>query len=179
MHALTQKIEALLFLAGEAVSLQELARLLTTEVSQIEVHVHELQDAYQGHGLSILSTESRVQLVTSATVASFVQDFLQHEAQELSAASAETLAIIAYRGPISRFDISAIRGVDSRRILQQLLLRNLIRKKTEGASRAVHYVISEEFLQHLGLSHVAQLPDFSALSADERVQRILEQGPQV
>lgn len=179
MNALTQKIEVLLFLAGEPVSYQEMARVLGSTTAEVEAEVEVLRAALDRHGLSLLRTEGRVQLVTSAAAASFVQTFLQGEVRELSPAAAETLAIIAYRGPISRYDITAIRGVDSRRILQQLLLRGLIRKKTEAPSRASLYVVSEEFLQHAGLTDVTQLPDYATLSSDERVRRLVEQGPTV
>lgn len=176
MTDIAQKIEAILFLAGEAVQYSELTRLLKINREELKNYLVELVDSFGSHGLAVLQTDSHVQLVTSASVAEFVAEFVDSESREISAAAAETLAIIAYRGPITRYDIDAIRGVDSRRIVQQLVLRGLILKQPTSGTRAATYVVTAEFLQHIGIADKSQLPDYEVLSQDEKIRRLLEQA---
>lgn len=156
-----QKIEAMLFLAGEPVGLDELGQLIDRSEKEVPQYVREVGSCLEGHGLTLIATDRRVQLATAPDVAGFLKRYIQDEAQELSASAAETLAIIAYRGPISRMDIDAIRGVDSRRILRQLVARDLIEKRID--SKAILYAVSEGFLQHMGLRSVEELPDYGKL----------------
>src|SRR5688572_5469847 len=100
MITLTQKIEALLFLAGEAVPMTELARLLESSVEDTQAAVTELASILKNRGLTLVMTTTHVQLTTHPDVSEYVQHFLQGEAESLSTAAAETLALIAYRGPI-------------------------------------------------------------------------------
>lgn len=173
MNATTQKIEAMLFLAGTAVAKAELCQRLDISVEGLEEHLRELANDLADHGLALVVTDSHAQLTTSPAVASWVQAFIQEEIQNLSAASAETLAIIAYRGPVTRLDVDAIRGVESRRIIQQLLSRGLIQKETKP--RGSLYTIAPEFLTHLGLRTRADLPRFAELSQDAKINAILDE----
>ena len=168
-----RKIEALLFLAGEAVSYKELAQLIGQSVESAKDGEMALAQAMQDHGLTITATDTHAQLTTSMHVTEYLQKFLQGEAQHLSAAAAETLAIIAYRGPITRLDIEAIRGVDSRRMLRQLTARGLIRRR-KLPDKLPHYSVAEEFLQHLGLTTLQQLPRYDELHSHEKIEQLLE-----
>ncbi len=172
MNNITKYIEALLFVAGEPVAKSELAELLQVEPAQINEATIELKNILQEHGLTITETDSHIQLVTSPVVADLLKQFLKEELKPLSKAAAETLAIIAYRGPVSRYDIDVLRGVDSRTIVRQLLRRGIIKQSTTKGN-TVLYDISEDFLLHLGLEHKATLPQFETLSQDERIQQLL------
>lgn len=158
-----RKIEALLFLAGEPVSFNELARLIQKSGEETRSCVKQLVTLLAGHGLALIQTDTHVQLATSTLVSDYLQQFLQGEAAALSTAAAETLAIIAYRGPISRIDIEAIRGVDCRRMLRQLIARGLIRRERHGTALPT-YSVTEDFLQHVGMTSREELPDFASLS---------------
>lgn len=173
MTQLAQQIEALLFLAGEAINTREFVRLTGQSRAAVITAITELTQALQDHGLTLVSTEDHVQLTTSQHVGSFVARFLEDVEHMLSAAAAETLALVAYRGPISRYEIEALRGVDSRRIIQQLLLRGLVRHVAPSA-RPRHYVVTEEFLSHLGIKHREELPSFDDLSSHEKLLAILK-----
>lgn len=166
-----QKIEAVLFLAGEMVLYEELGRLIDRPSNEVEQFVEEATLSLAGHGLSLLKTDTGVQLVTSSDVAGFLKRFIEDEAQELSCAAAETLALVAYRGPISRVDIDAIRGVDSRRMLRQLVLRGLVEKRGDG--KKPEYTISEGFLQNMGINSVVELPEYDTLSSHEKLMSVL------
>ncbi len=173
MSPQAQKIEALLFLAGEAVERSELVRLIECTPDELQLYLTELIASFAAHGLTIIETKTHLQLVTAANVASFLASYGKDEIQELSGAAAETLSLVAYRGPISRAEIELIRGVDSRRIIRQLQSRGLVRKLSEN-EHTPHYVVSEEFLQNLGLTKVTELPDFEILSKHETVTAFLE-----
>lgn len=172
MMPTAQKIEALLFLAGEPVSKKELAKLIDDSIETINLAVTEISQSITDHGLCLVQTETHVELVTSPSVASLLHRWQASE-EELSKVAAETLAIIAYRGPLARYDIDVIRGVDSRHTIRQLLRRGLIRRVL--GTTAPRYEITEEFLKHLGLNYRQQLPQFDKLSNHEKLQLVLTQ----
>ncbi len=173
MTELAQRVEALLFLAGEGVSKKELGKLTGQLPTAVDRAIAELTEALRDHGLTLVIIDTHVQLTTGQHVSSFVSQFLTQEGSTLSAAAAETLALIAYRGPISRYEIEAIRGVDTRRILRQLLLRGLI-GSTVTNNRRRQYIVTEEFLSHLGLPRREDLPRFEELSSHEKIMVALK-----
>ena len=172
MTSLTQHIEALLFTAGEAVSVSDLAQLLSVPEQDVQAALGELEQHLSGHALALVTTSTHAQLVTSGSVAEFLAQFAGQDGKELSRAAMETLSVIAYRGPISRYDIDAIRGVDSRRMIRQLLLRGLLHQ-TRTAAHASLYDISEDALMQLGITNKKELPQFNALSKSEHIDQLL------
>lgn len=174
MTSLAQHIEALLFTAGEAVTITDLRQLLTVSEEDIKKSLDELEASLHDHGLSIITTDTHAQLVTSAHVAEFLAQFAEEGESSLSKAAMETLSVIAYRGPISRYDVDSIRGVDSRRMIRQLLLRGLLRQ-IRTAGKASLYDISEDALMHVGITQKKDLPEFEALSISQHIDRLLTQ----
>ena len=173
MTTAAQRIEALLFLSGDYVSRQELSRLISCPTSQVDKYLSEISDNLSASGLSLVATNTHVQLVTAPLVADFIKKFVANESADLTPAVAETLSIIAYRGPIDRPSIDLIRGIDSHRLVRQLLSRNLITKKN-SQRRLTNYVITTEFLVSLGLTKISDLPDYEKLSSSDKVERLLE-----
>ncbi len=172
MNTLAQHIQALLFTAGEAVSFRDLSELTHTSEEQVRDALSEIEGALTDTGLTLIVTNTHTQLVTSPSVAEFLAQFSAADENELSKAALETLSIIAYRGPLSRIDIDVMRGVDSRRMVRQLLLRGLIRQlKTAG--EVSQYEISEEFLASMGVSSIKELPQYDELVAHEGLTRLL------
>ena len=169
-----QKIEALLFVAGEAVPKQELAKLLSENVAAVEGYLDEIRQSLAKHGVALVVIGDDAQLVTSPAVAEYLAAFQQEELKELTKAAAETVSIIAYRGPISRYDVDVLRGVDSRGMIRQLIRRGLVRQ-VQRAGRTPLYDITGDFLMHLGVKQREDLPEFAALSNDATIQRILEE----
>lgn len=172
MTSLAQQIEALLFTAGEAVSLRDLAELTHVKEEEVASRLDEINASLLDTGVTLMRTATHAQLVTSPTVAEFLAQFATEE-NVLSKAALETLSLIAYRGPISRADIDVLRGVDCRRMLRQLLHRGLVRQ-LRTAGQAVLYDISEECLAHLGVTSRDQLPSFDELSHHEGVDRLVQ-----
>ncbi len=173
-----QKIEALLLVAGEAIAFQELADIINVSPEEVRAAITEMTQALAEHGIAVLWTSTHAQLVTSASVSDFLQQYLEEAPTELSKAVAEVLAIVAYRGPISRAEIDALRGVDSRRSLSQLVARGMV-ARMKKATQAITYDVTAEFLQHMGLTAREQLPRFADLAHHERLAALLEQEENV
>lgn len=173
MNPLAQQLEALLFTAGEPVPFSELQALTGATHEEVASAIQELSQALQDHGLTLVTTESHAELVTSSNVAEFLAQFTKEEDNQLSKAALETLSVIAYRGPVTRFDVDAIRGVDSRHMIRQLFARGLIRQ-LRLSGKAPQYDVTEEFLAHLGVTNKKELPDFETLTTNENLTRILD-----
>lgn len=164
---LAAQIEALLFVAGEPVKIRRLATLTSVAEDQIRSALQELGQRYETtRGLRLLVKDDQAETVTHPDHAALVAAYLKSTVDEdLSDAASETLAIIAYRGPITRSALEDIRGVNSTYTLRALLLRGLAERVTHPQDpRTFLYRISFDFLEYLGLRSREDLPEFDALS---------------
>jgi segregation and condensation protein B len=174
-------IESILFVSGEPMKLLKLARVTDATEKEVEEAVTKLNDDYaDGRGLRIIRIKDTIQLVSNPDNAEFVAELVKSEIQEnLSQASLEVLSIVAYRGPITRAEIEAIRGVNCSFTLRALLIRGLI-DRTENIkdNRRYLYNISFDFLKKLGVDSVDKLPDWETLNKKEEVieNKTLEEG---
>ena len=158
---LKAQLESLLFVADEPVSLDRLASVLLTTLEQLEEILRVLNHEYSGRGLRLQRHGHRVQMVTAPEAAEMVGRFLGLEySSKPSPAALETLAIVAYRQPITRAEIEAIRGVNSDSVLRTLVNRGLVEEqgRLEQAGRPIIYGTTFDFLQHFGLSSLERLP---------------------
>lgn len=184
-EGLSSTIEALLFAAGEAVPVEKLARLCEVPREAVEEALADLADRYRRDGgLSLVFLGGAAELVTHPDQAPYIEKLSRAGMQEgLSRAALEVLSIVAYRGPVSRSEIEAIRGVNCQFSLRNLLLRGLIEKSEKGtdvlgaagevATRGYIYSVSADFLKHLGLERIGDLPDYGILSQDERLGAVV------
>ncbi len=182
--SLQSSLEALLFVSGEALSLTRLEKILGAPKDEIRVAGQALAVDYQSNalrGLMILSDGESFLMATKPEHAPIVEALTKSELQEnLSKAALEVLSIVAYRSPISRSEIDAIRGVNCSFTLRNLLLRDLIsREGNPSDSRGYLYRPTFRFLESLGLGQISELPDFETLSQDERLKLILAGQPDV
>lgn len=157
-------LEALLFVASAPVTLAQLAEALGQKPEEVEAGLHRLEASYrENRGLSLQWHAGRVQLTTAPALAGLVETFLGLEATaRLSRAALETLAIIAYRQPVTRPAVDAVRGVNSDGVLKSLLSKGLIQEvgRSEGPGRPILYGTTSDFLLHFGLSSLAELPPY-------------------
>jgi segregation and condensation protein B len=160
-------VESLLFVADEPVHVERLASTLQVSAERITEILQTLADEYaQQRGMRLQFKGQRVQMVTAPESTEFVRHFLGLEFDsKLSAAAMETLAIIAYRQPVTRAQVEAIRGVNSDSVLRTLVNRGLIEElgRLEQAGRPIIYGTSFDFLQQFGLSSLDQLPPLEEL----------------
>ncbi len=164
------KIEGLLFVAGsKGMTLQELAQTLEMNASACLQQLEKLQEKYEEdtkRGLTILSLGETYKLVTKRSLNKTIENYAQSPgASRLSQAAIETLAIIAYRQPISRSEVDEIRGVQSHAAVQTLALKRLVEEKGrfEGPGRAILYGTTPYFLDYFGLKSLEDLPDLQEL----------------
>jgi segregation and condensation protein B len=158
---LAARIEAMLFVSAEPVPLAQLATALDVNSTVVERGLKELENALADRGLRLQKHAGRVQMTTAPELASLVERFLGLEATtHLSRAALETLAIIAYQQPCTRPHVDSIRGVNSDAMMKSLLSKGLILEsgRTDGPGRPILYSTSPEFLQHFGLSSIAEMP---------------------
>lgn len=164
-------IEALLFVAPEPVHPQQLAEVLSLPINDVENYLRALDEEYQnGRGLRIQWHAGRVQLTTAPQFSEMIERFLGLEATaRFSRAALETLAIIAYRQPVTRPAIDSIRGVNSDGVVKSLLGKGLIQEvgRAEGPGRPILYGTTGEFLQHFGLGSIHDLPPYDVPNEDE------------
>jgi len=161
------QVESLLFTAGHPVAIKKLTEILETSESEINSSLRELADEYEKNerGLRLVFFDGKVQLVASPYSMEAVKKLIKSDFEEdLSSAALETLAIISYRGPISRAAIENLRGVNCSFILQSLAIRGLIDKKNNPEDgRSYVYNITFDFLKHLGLNRLEELPNYREL----------------
>ncbi len=175
--ATVRRLEALLFVAPAAVTYAELARALSLSEEEVKAGIDALARLLEGRGIELQRLGSRVQLVTAADLAEDVERFLGLDLSgKLSHAALETLAIIAYRQPITRAEIEAIRGVNSDGVLRSLLNKGLIEivGRKESVGRPLLYGTTMTFLQYFGLRDLSELPplDESTVSAESLEQAL-------
>jgi len=165
-------IESLLFAAGEPLPLDKLSKIINVKKEKVKEILEELKEEFQNQnrGIRLINNNEEWLMVTAPESASFIQKLKKEVIEgDLSPASQETLAIIAYRGPITRAGINEIRGVDSSYILHQLLLRGLIERSIHTEKhKAYLYNISFGLLQHLGISNVQELSQYEEFSKKNR-----------
>jgi len=172
-------IESLLYISTRPLSFKELAKLTNQKIGEVEAAVKELVDEYnlKDGGIKIIQNGHEVQMTTNPKHTELIQGFLGEEVSgELTPASIETLSIIAYRQPITREDLEQIRGVNCSIILRNLLIRGLAEEdKKDGR---VFYRLSVDFIKHLGVTDVKELPDFEKLSSIN-IAPVLDSMPSV
>jgi segregation and condensation protein B len=155
-------IESLLFVATEPVRIDRMASVLGVTQPDAEHALQELAQEYaQQRGIRLQFKDQRVQMVTAPEATEAVRQFLGLDlSSRLSPAALETLAIVAYRQPVTRPQIEKVRGVNSDGVLRTLLSRGLIEEagRLEQAGRPILYTTSFAFLQQFGLSSLDQLP---------------------
>lgn len=166
--SLTARLEAVLFVSGDPVRLAKLAAATGTDADTVSAALADLQAAYvhDGRGLAIVRNGDTAQLATAPDAQAAIDayaDATLHE--DLSRASLEVLAIVAYRSPVSRAEIEAIRGVNCSFSIRNLLLRGLIDRVPDPARRRAYlYRVTNDFLTHLGITSSSALPDFAELA---------------
>ncbi len=161
-------IESILFSIGEPISVDKLAKTLGKNKNLIKKIIEDLESDYKkkNRGLRIIKKGEKIQLVSSSENSLYIEKLIKNELQEgLTPASLEALAVIAYKGPITRAEIEEIRGVNCSFILRNLLIRGLIERKGHPQdARAYIYEISFDFLKKLGLSSIEELPEYKKLT---------------
>ena len=162
-NSLEQKLEAMLTVAIEPISAEELADVAETDAATVQAALRTLRDQYleERRGFQVVELASGWVMQSSPEVAEWVSKFANRDvSHRLSSAALETLAIIAYRQPISRAQITALRGVNVDGVARLLEQRGYIEEKgrAAGPGQPILYGTTELFLDRLGLATLDELP---------------------
>ena len=168
-------IEAMLFVSGEPLSLRDIAINLEMTPKYVEEVLNEMMLDYEVNlrGIKLISVNGSYQLATKTDYSDYIQKLLKkNKRQSLSQASLESLAIVAYKQPITRIDIDEIRGVKSDSAIQRLIEKDLIKEvgRLNVPGRPIQFGTTEEFLRQFGLNDLKELPslDMFGISTEEQ-----------
>jgi len=178
-HDAARVIEGAIMVAIEPVPVELLAQLLEMPVAGVEAIVAELKSGYeeQGRGFELVKVAGGYRFQSHPDVSPYVERFvLDGQRARLSAAALETLAIVAYKQPISRLQIASIRGVDPDAVLRTLQGRGYIeqRGRDDGPGQAVLWGTTPLFLEKLGINSVDELPPLAEFVPDVDIVEALE-----
>lgn len=153
-----QKIVTLLYLSGEPLRVDAIAKILGVPEVEVLQHVDEIGAALSGIGLALLHSNDGLSIVTQSVQAPLVEAFWKEELQgELTPATLQVLTLVAYLGSPTREQISFIRGVQSSQSIRTLTVRGLISRSGEVCT------LTGEALMHLGVTEAKELPDYETL----------------
>ena len=186
MLDLKNKIEALIFLSKEPLSIDELTKYFKLEKQQIEEAVDELKEDKKNTGINLKTDKEILSFVTNPSCGEEIKNFFHPEMKikKLSKSTMETLAIIAYKGPITKGEIEVIRGVSAEKAISNLLEKNLIyisgKKKSIGTPNI--YNVTEDFYSYLNIDKEENLPgyeEFRIINLLTQKSAVSEDEPEV
>jgi len=174
---LDQTIEAVLFAAARPIAIRRLAEYVQADPKDVKNALADLAERLkEGSGLMLQEYGNEVELVTHPDAVQAVKNVVKDDEQgELTRASLEALTILAYRGPMTRPELEQIRGVQSSLILRNLMIRGLVEQKEDERLGQPTYAVTFDFLKHLGLRSVSDLPDYEALRGHTAITDMLNQ----
>ena len=164
-HELTEAtLEALLFVAEKPLTRREIGVLAGVERSVVDERLGDLEVSLAGRGIRLVASGERVELVTSPDAGALIARYVGADAIRLSPAALETLAIVAYRQPMTKAAVERIRGVDSEYSIRSLLHRRLVVDlgRADAPGRPILYGTGFDFLERFGLTSLDQLPPLDA-----------------
>lgn len=166
---LKSAIESILFIQGEPLAVSRIAKAAGAEKREVEEVLAELQGEYRERGIRIVQNGDEWQFATSSDNQEIVRRFTASDLEDdLTRASMEVLAIIAYKGPISRANIEYLRGVDSSYVIRNLLIRGLVsREENPKDRRSYIYRVAADFLNHIGAESLEALPRYGEFRKKE------------
>jgi segregation and condensation protein B len=171
-------LEALLFVAERPLSRREIANLAGVPRDLVDARLGDLEVSLRDRGIRLVIAGERVALATAADAGPLIARYVGVDAVRLSPASLETLAIVAYRQPVTRAAVERIRGVDSDYTLRSLLHRRLLQElgRSSAPGRPILYGTGFEFLERFGLTTLDELPPLDADVAARLAEEGAEEG---
>lgn len=168
-------IEAILFVAGEAVEVEDIARALSCGVIEVDLAIDRLIAEYEQEqrGFELIRLDDKIQLRTRDTYAGQVQQALNPVGERtLSRSVLETLSIVAYNQPVTRAEIEKIKGTNADYSVRALVSRKLVEPvgRKDAIGRPMMYGTTDEFLRHFGLSSINELPSLETFREQAEVE---------
>ena len=172
-------VEGLLYVVGEeGLKIENIAAVMDISTEDVKALLTNIESKYRfdQFGIELVNYGGSYRFVTKKAIYPYVQKLLHNEkAASLSSAALETLAIIAYKQPITRVEIEELRGVGCDMMLRKLQARELIKEagRSDAPGKPILYEVTEEFLNSFGLETIGMLPDLPEFSNDENEDRNL------
>ena len=164
---LDELLESILFVSGNGLKISDIAEQLEIKTAEVNASIKRLKEKYSGKsGIHLLTYNGKVQFASNPEHSDVVVCVLNPiRERDLSSAALETIAIIAYRQPVTRLDIEQIRGVNSEYTVQMLLKNNLIEVvgRKEAPGKPLLFGTTDEFLKRFRLEKLSDLPDYETL----------------
>jgi segregation and condensation protein B len=167
------QLEALLFVAERPLTRREIATIASVSTDTVDARLGDLEVELRGRGIRLVTAGEHVELATAPEAGELIARYVGADGLRLSPASLETLAIVAYRQPVTRASVERIRGVDSDYVLRSLAHRRLVveQGRADAPGRPILYATGFEFMERFGLTSLDELPplvaDVAARLADE------------
>lgn len=178
---LKSSIESVLFIQGEPITVQRIAKIVEEAKGKVLKELEELKKEYAERGIILIKNGEEWQLATNPQNKEVVDRLVTSDLpEELTKSALEILSIVAYKGPISRAKIEYIRGVNSSFVLRNLLIRGLVtREENPKDKRSYLYSTSNDFLKYFGLTQPADLPRYEEFQKKKlATESDLEGNPQ-
>lgn len=173
-----QLLEVILFSLARPLTVKRLVETSALTLEEVEAAIPLLQKRLQdsGSALQLVQQGNEVELVNRPEFAELLRGVLKTESQtELTRPSLEALAILAYRGPMTRPELEQIRGVQSSMILRNLMLRGLVEMKEDVRLGQPLYAVTIDFVKYLGLQAATELPDYASLHGHPVVEQMIQE----
>ncbi|MBQ9181749.1 MAG: SMC-Scp complex subunit ScpB [Bacilli bacterium] len=173
-------LEGLLFVSGdEGISFKNLKEILSIDETELKKLIEDLSMEYdkEDRGIKLENFGNNLKLTTKKEHKEFYERFLDEEDSKfLTQAALETLAIVAYNGPITRVELDEIRGISCSHMIRRLISKNLIKEcgKSDLPGRPTLYEVTEQFLDYFGLSTIEDLPKIEELKSDDSEKDLFE-----
>jgi segregation and condensation protein B len=173
------QLEALLFVAERPLARREIAALAGVDRATVDARLGDLEVSLRDRGIRLLANGDRVELATSPDAGYLLARYIGADAIRLSPAALETLAIVAYRQPVTKAVIERIRGVDSDYTVRTLVHRRLVVElgRAESPGRPILYGTAFEFLERFGLTSIDELPPLEAAVAGRLADLATDDAP--
>ncbi|MFA7654063.1 MAG: SMC-Scp complex subunit ScpB [Candidatus Magasanikbacteria bacterium] len=175
------KLETILFVASKPLNFKKLAKVLNAPSEEVSNALETLRARYNTaeSGIIIIQNNDEWQLVSNPDNREVAESFLKAEVSgELTRPQLETLTVISYCGPITKPELETIRGVNCSLILRNLMMRGLVKELEDPANLLPTYETTMDYLRHLGINNLRELPDYDKLHNHANIVSVLSQNIQ-
>lgn len=177
--SVNSQLETILFVASKPLSLKKIVKVLQVDETLAQEALSSICAKYnhQESGIMIIQNNDEWQMVSNPDNRSAAENFLKAEVGgELTKPQLETLTVVSYCGPITRPELEQIRGVNCSLILRNLMMRGLVKETDDPAGLLPKYEVTMDYLRHLGLNNLNDLPDYDKLHNHEHISNVLLQA---
>lgn len=177
MLSLQTQLESILFVASKPLAVKKLAKVLNISEDEVAGLLGELKTKYplEGSGIVLLENNNEWQLVSHPENKVVAENFVKAEVSgELTKPQLETLTVVSYCGPITKPELEQLRGVNCSLILRNLMMRGLVKETEDSTGLLPKYEVTMEYVRHLGLQSLSDLPEYEQLHTHEFITHALE-----